>query len=122
VWTLNPKAERMSDIRYYVADREVRKLSWQSRSHIRLGLRSRITGHRALVALEKRGKLHALVTQNIDGCISARAAVPSSFWKFMETCIRRYAWAAAGKARCRTCSNACAKATKIRRAKPAAAY
>ena len=31
VWTLNPKAERMSDIRYYVADAEVRKLSWQSR-------------------------------------------------------------------------------------------
>ena len=31
VWTLNPKAERMSDIRYYVADPEVRRLSWQSR-------------------------------------------------------------------------------------------
>jgi len=31
VWTLNPKAEQMSDIRYYVADPEVRRLSWQSR-------------------------------------------------------------------------------------------
>ena len=31
VWTLNPKAERMSDIRHYVADPEVRRLAWQSR-------------------------------------------------------------------------------------------
>ena len=31
VWTLNPKAERMSDIRHYVADPDVRRLAWQSR-------------------------------------------------------------------------------------------
>ena len=31
VWTLNPKAERMSNIRHYMADPEVRRLSWQSR-------------------------------------------------------------------------------------------
>ena len=67
VWTLNPKAERMSDIRYYVADREVRKLSWQSRLAHPAWKAQPNTGHRALVALEKRGKLHALVTQNIDG-------------------------------------------------------
>ena len=67
VWTLNPKAERMSDIRYYVADREVRKLSWQSRLAHPAWTAQPNTGHRALVALEKRGKLHALVTQNIDG-------------------------------------------------------
>jgi len=67
VWTLNPKAERMSDIRYYVADREVRKLSWQSRLAHPAWKAQPNTGHRALVALERRGKLHALVTQNIDG-------------------------------------------------------
>lgn len=67
VWTLNPKAERMSDIRYYVADAEVRKLSWQSRINHPAWTAQPNAGHRALVDLERRGKLHALVTQNIDG-------------------------------------------------------
>jgi NAD-dependent deacetylase len=67
VWTLNPKAERMSDIRYYVSDPEVRRLSWQSRlAHPALTAQPN-SGHRALVDLERRGKLHALITQNIDG-------------------------------------------------------
>ena len=67
VWTLNPKAERMSDIRYYVADAEVRRLSWQSRLAHPAWNAQPNAGHRALVELERRGKLHALVTQNIDG-------------------------------------------------------
>ena len=67
VWTLNPKAERMSDIRYYVADPEVRRLSWQSRLAHPAWTAQPNPGHRALVELERRGKLHALVTQNIDG-------------------------------------------------------
>jgi NAD-dependent deacetylase len=67
VWTLNPKAERMSDIRHYVADPEVRKLSWQSRLEHPAWTAEPNAGHRALVALERRGKLHALITQNIDG-------------------------------------------------------
>ena len=67
VWTLNPKAERMSDIRHYVADPEVRRLSWQSRlAHPAWTARPN-AGHQALVALERARKLHALVTQNIDG-------------------------------------------------------
>jgi NAD-dependent deacetylase len=67
LWTLNPKAERMSDIRHYVADPEVRRLSWQSRLHHPAWTAEPNAGHRALVALEQRGKLHALITQNIDG-------------------------------------------------------
>ena len=67
VWTLNPKAEKMSDIRYYVADPEVRKLSWQSRlAHPAWTARPN-RGHLALVELEKRGGILALITQNIDG-------------------------------------------------------
>jgi NAD-dependent deacetylase len=67
VWTLNPKAERMSDIRYYVSDPEVRKLSWQSRLAHPAWTAQPNSGHRAIVELERRGKLRALVTQNIDG-------------------------------------------------------
>ena len=67
MWTLNPKAEKMSDIRYYVADPEVRKLSWQSRlAHPAWTARPN-RGHLALAELEKRGGIRALITQNIDG-------------------------------------------------------
>lgn len=67
VWTRDPKAERLSDIRYYVSDPEVRRLSWQSRLEHPAWTAQPNEGHLALVELERRGKLHALVTQNIDG-------------------------------------------------------
>ncbi len=67
VWTRDPKAERLSNIHYYVSDPEVRKASWQGRlNHPAWGARPN-EGHRALVTLERLGKLHALITQNIDG-------------------------------------------------------
>src|SRR4051812_16244962 len=66
VWTRNPKAEKLSDIRYYMADPEVRKLAWQSRMEHTAWTAKPNSGHLALAALEKRGKLHALITQNID--------------------------------------------------------
>jgi NAD-dependent deacetylase len=67
VWTLNPKAERMSDIRYYMSDPEVRRLSWQSRLAHPAWTAAPNAGHRALADFERRGRLHALITQNIDG-------------------------------------------------------
>ena len=67
VWTKNPVAEKLSDIRYYVADPEVRKASWKSRLNHPAWTAEPNAGHLALVALEQRGKLHALITQNIDG-------------------------------------------------------
>jgi len=66
VWTRNPKAEKLSDIRYYMTDPEVRRLSWQSRLDHTAWSAKPNPGHLALVALERRGKLHALITQNID--------------------------------------------------------
>jgi NAD-dependent deacetylase len=67
VWTKDPMAERLSNIHYYLADPEVRKLSWKSRlDHPAWHARPN-TAHDALVALERHGKLHALITQNIDG-------------------------------------------------------
>jgi NAD-dependent deacetylase len=66
LWTKNPKAERLSDIRYYMSDPEVRRLSWQSRLEHPAWSAQPNRGHLALVELERRGKLHALITQNID--------------------------------------------------------
>ena len=67
VWTKNPKAERLSNIHHYMADPEVRKLAWQGRLHHPAWTALPGPGHRALVDLEHRGLLHAMVTQNIDG-------------------------------------------------------
>ena len=66
LWTKNPLAEKMSDIRYYLADPEVRKASWQNRLASSAWNAKPNPGHLALVDLEKRRKLHALITQNID--------------------------------------------------------
>jgi len=66
VWTKNPKAEKLSDIRYYMSDPEVRRLSWQSRLEHGAWSARPNPGHAALVELERRGKRHALITQNID--------------------------------------------------------
>ena len=66
VWTKNPQAEKLSDIRYYMSDPEVRKASWQARLEHPAWTAKPNAGHLALAALESRGKLHALITQNID--------------------------------------------------------
>jgi len=67
VWTKNPKAERLSNIQHYMSDPEVRRLAWQSRVDHPAWRATPNAGHRALVDLERRGLLHALVTQNTDG-------------------------------------------------------
>jgi NAD-dependent deacetylase len=66
VWTKNPLAEKLSNIHYYLADPEVRKASWQNRLASPAWDAKPNAGHVALVELEKKQKLRALITQNID--------------------------------------------------------
>lgn len=66
VWTRDPDAEKLSNINYYMADPEIRKKAWLSRLQSPWDAQPN-AGHRALAALEKRGQLDTLVTQNIDG-------------------------------------------------------
>ena len=66
VWTKNPEAEKASNIRHYVADPEVRKANWERRASGELWADVEPNdGHRALVTLERNGKLHTLITQNV---------------------------------------------------------
>jgi NAD-dependent deacetylase len=67
VWTRDPQAEKMATIQHYVADPEVRRRSWQSRLESPAWTAEPNAGHRALVDLERRDKLHTLITQNVDG-------------------------------------------------------
>lgn len=66
LWTKNPLAEKLSNIHYYMTDPAVRKAAWKSRLEHPAWTAQPNAGHRALAALEQRGKLHALITQNID--------------------------------------------------------
>jgi NAD-dependent deacetylase len=66
VWTRNPAAEKQSTIQNYLAEPDVRKAAWRARVDSPAWSAEPNAGHHALVALERRGKLHALVTQNID--------------------------------------------------------
>ena len=66
LWTRDPLAEKMSNIHYYLADPEVRKASWQNRMTSPAWTARPNAGHVAIVHLEQRQKLHALITQNID--------------------------------------------------------
>jgi NAD-dependent deacetylase len=67
VWTLDPKAEARADIRHYVSDPQVRRDAWQARLRHPGRTAQPNAGHRALVELERLGRLELLVTQNIDG-------------------------------------------------------
>ena len=67
VWTKNPEAEKMATIQHYMAEPEIRRRSWQQKLAMAGAAREPNAGHRALVALHERGKLHTLITQNVDG-------------------------------------------------------
>ncbi len=67
LWTRDPAAEKLSNIHYYMSDPEVRRRAWRGRLDHPAWQATPNAGHRALVELERRGKLHTLVTQNIDG-------------------------------------------------------
>jgi NAD-dependent deacetylase len=76
VWTRNPEAEKQSTIQHYVADPDIRRRAWRSRLDSPAWRAQPNSGHRALVALERRGKLDTLITQNIDGLHQAAGSSP----------------------------------------------
>jgi NAD-dependent deacetylase len=67
VWTKNPEAEKAATLQVYVSDPEVRRRAWQNRLTSPMWDAQPNAGHRALVELERSGRLDTLVTQNIDG-------------------------------------------------------
>src|SRR5256714_11192890 len=55
VWTKDPKAEKLSNLHYYMTDPEVRVASWQARLVHPAWTAEPNAGHRALADLERRG-------------------------------------------------------------------
>jgi NAD-dependent deacetylase len=67
VWTKDPAAEKTATLQYYMGDPEVRRRAWQNRLKSEMWTAEPNAAHRALVDLERKGSLHFLVTQNVDG-------------------------------------------------------
>lgn len=66
VWTREPEAARLVDFEAYRREPATRVMAWRSRrDHPAWGAEPN-AGHRALVGLERQGRLLAIVTQNID--------------------------------------------------------
>lgn len=66
LWTKDPDAEMLSNFDVWVSNAEIRQRGWQSRIDSPTWNASPNAAHRALLRLEERGVLNALITQNID--------------------------------------------------------
>jgi NAD-dependent deacetylase len=98
LWTKNPRAEKLSDIHHYLADPEVRKAAWRARLDSPAWLAKPNAGHLALVALERRGALHALITQNIDELHQQAGHAPDKVIEVHGTMRRVMCWACGRRA------------------------
>ena len=78
VWTKDPSAQQLFTLQNYMADAEVRERAWGDRRDNAGWTAQPTAGHRALVDLERSGRLRALVTQNIDGLHQAAGSSPES--------------------------------------------
>lgn len=76
VWTKDPAAERLSSIEPYLADAEVRRTVWKQRREQLESRRQPNPAHLALAELERQGRIHAIVTQNVDGLHQAAGSDP----------------------------------------------
>ncbi len=92
VWTRNPKAERTSSLQHYLNDPEVRAIAWQNRLHSPAWDAQPNAGHLALVELERQGRLHTLVTQNIDELHQRAGNSPDRVVEVHGTMRRALCW------------------------------
>lgn len=76
VWTKNPAAEKTATLQYYMSDPAIRRQAWQNRVNSEMWTAAPNAAHHALVDLERKERLHTVVTQNVDGL--HRAAGQSS--------------------------------------------
>lgn len=77
VWTKNPAAQLMFDIDEYVASAAVRIEAWKFRLAAPTWTAEPNAYHRALVDLERQGRLTGLITQNIDGLHQKAGFLPA---------------------------------------------
>jgi NAD-dependent deacetylase len=89
VWTKDPAAEKQATLQHYMGSREVRIASWQTRTASPMWDAQPNPGHEAVAELERRGVLHFLVTQNVDG-LHGKAGFPKEKLVEIHGNIREY--------------------------------
>jgi NAD-dependent deacetylase len=99
VWTKNPGAERLSTLDHYLGDPEIRRRAWRSRLSSPAWRAEPNPGHRALVALERRGQLDAVITQNIDELHQRAGNEPSRVVELHGTMFWVVCWSCGARQR-----------------------
>ena len=92
LWTKNPDAERAATLAFYLQDEELRQRSWQNRLKWINNNPQPNDGHRALIALERRNALLAIVTQNVDELHQRAGHDPEKVFEVHGTLHRTCCW------------------------------
>ncbi len=78
VWTRNPEAEKRATLSHYLSDPAVRVAAWRDRVEHPAWRAEPNAGHRAIAALQERGTLAGVLTQNVDGLQQLAGTDPAS--------------------------------------------
>ena len=92
LWTRDPAAEKMSTLSHYLNDRSVRERSWQARLNNPAWSAVPNAGHKAIATLESSGRLHALITQNVDELHQRSGVDPAKVIEVHGTMRRTRCW------------------------------
>lgn len=76
LWTRDPYAELVSTLSWYLRDDDVRRAAWRRRADPVMWTAQPTRAHRAIAALERAGRLRAIVTQNTDGLHQVAGSSP----------------------------------------------
>lgn len=78
LWTKDPAAQRRATLAHYMTSKQARVEAWRMRSEHPSRTVDPNAGHRALADLERKGKLHTLITQNIDSLHQRAGSSPDT--------------------------------------------
>ncbi len=92
LWTKDPDAERAATLTHYLEDVELRQKSWRNRVRWIDNNPQPNAGHHALIELERRGVLVAIVTQNVDELHQRAGHDPSKVLEVHGTIHRTCCW------------------------------
>jgi NAD-dependent deacetylase len=92
LWTKNPAAEKASSLEHYLNDPEVREAAWKVRVGSAAWTAKPNAGHLAIVDLERRSKLKALITQNIDELHQRAGSDATKVIEVHGTMHRHHCW------------------------------
>src|SRR6478735_9185489 len=97
VWTRDPAAEKLFTIQNYLADPAIRRRSWLARRENPAWGAEPNAGHRALVDLERRGALQAVITQNIDRLHQKAGSSPDRVIEVHGNMVEAVCWSCGAK-------------------------